>query len=215
MNTELHLLRREAVEHPTGELRREDLGHNGAGDEHGGHHGDDDGECFLRVLLALFREKAGIDGDERDRSGAAGHDVVEPVGQSECSDVGVGLLPGTESVGDVGLADVSDYARERDGAHQQQRRREGGVLVRWAEKAQQTHPSQINASCGWWESYWRGSDLGRQSRALRQRFGTSLVCVITGYWHYSGSSSFFQPVAQRGLFYECSPVFIAPNQPVV
>jgi hypothetical protein len=29
------------------------------------------------------------------------------------------------------------------------------VLVGWAEEAQQTHPSQINASCGCWESYWR------------------------------------------------------------
>ena len=139
MNAEPHLLGREAVEHPAGELRREDLGQDGAGDEHRGHHGNDDGESFLRILLALFRQKPGVDGDEGDRSGAAGDDVVEPVGEGEGGDVGVGLLSGAESVGDVGLADVSDHARERDGRHQQQRCRKRRVLVRWAEEAQQTH----------------------------------------------------------------------------
>ncbi len=110
MNAELHLLGREAVEHPAGELRGEDLGQDGAGDEHRGHHGDDDGESFLRVVLALFGQKTGIDGDESDRGGAAGDDVIEPVGQGEGGYVGVGLLSGAEGVGDVGLADVSDHA---------------------------------------------------------------------------------------------------------
>jgi hypothetical protein len=29
------------------------------------------------------------------------------------------------------------------------------VLVRWTKEAEKTHPSQINASGGWWESYRR------------------------------------------------------------
>ena len=120
MNAESQLLGREAVEHPTGELRGEDLGEDGACDQHRGHHRNDDGESFLGVLLALFRQKPGIDGDECDGGGAAGDDVVEPVGEGESGDVGVGLLTGAEGVGDVGLADVSDHARERDGRHQQQ-----------------------------------------------------------------------------------------------
>jgi len=162
MNTELQLLGREAVEHPAGELRGEDFGYDGAGDEHRGHHSDDDGESLLGVVLALLRQKAGVDGDESDRGGAAGDDVVEPVGQGEGGYVGVGLLSGAESVGDVGLADVSDHARERDGRHQQQRRRKRGVLVRGTKKAQQTHLWQINASGGWWQSYRGGENRGRQ-----------------------------------------------------
>ncbi len=66
-------------------------------------------------------------------------DVVKPVWEGEGGYVGVRLLAGTESVGDVGLANVSDHARERDGRHQQQRCRKRRVLVRWAEEAQQTH----------------------------------------------------------------------------
>lgn len=148
MNAEAHLLRVEAAEHPTGELRCEDFGDDRPGDEHGGHDGDDDGESFLRVLLAFFGEKSRIDGDECDGGGAAGDDVVEPVGQGESGDVGVGHLSGAESVGDVGLADVSDDAREGDGRHQQQRRGEGGVLVRGTEEAEKTHRLQSNASDG-------------------------------------------------------------------
>jgi len=159
-------------------LRREDLSHYGAGDEHGGHHGNDDGESLLRVLLALFRQKTGIDGDECDRGGATGNDVVEPVGQGEGGDVCVGLLPGAEGVGDVGLADVSDHARERDGRHQQQRRRKRRVLVRWPEETQQTHPSQIKPSGGRRESYRRdGIGNGNLGFSNKDR-GTFLAGVI-------------------------------------
>jgi len=129
MNAEIDLLWCEAGEHPAHELGREDLGQDGAGDQHGGHHGDDDGESLLRILLALFREETGVDRDKSDRSGASRDDVVEPVGQSKRGDVSVGLLAGSESIGNVGFADVSDGARERDGRHQKQRGRKGGVLM--------------------------------------------------------------------------------------
>src|SRR5271165_709998 len=179
MHAELHLLGREAVEEPGDELRGEDLGDYGAGYEHGGHYSNDDVESFLRVVLALFRKKPCIDGDECDGGGAAGDDVVEPVGQGEGGYVGVGLLSGTKGVGDVGLADVSDDAREGDGRHQQQRRRKGGMLVRWTEEAEETHRLQINASVGGGGELSAGWCRERQLWALRQGLGIFLVGVST------------------------------------
>ena len=100
-------------------------------DQHHGHHGDDDGESFLRIGSRFSGEEAGVDRDERDRRCAAGDEVVEPIGQGEGGDVGVGLRAGTEGLGDVGFADVSDDARDHDGGHQQQRCGKRGVLMRW------------------------------------------------------------------------------------
>ena len=155
MNAKRHLLRRKAGDDSTNQLRRENLRESGARDKRGRHHRNNDGESFLRVPLALFRQKPRIDGNECDRSCAARDDVVEKVGQGERRAIGVDQLSRAKRVGDVSLADVSDHARERDGSHQQQCRREGGVLVRRTEEAQQTHPSQINAFGGCWESYRR------------------------------------------------------------
>src|ERR1035438_10190051 len=151
MNAELHLGGREAVEHPSGELRREDFGEDCASDQDRGHYGDDDGEGFLRVRLALFGQEPRVDGDEGDGGGASGDDVVEPVGEGEGGYVGGGLLAGTEGVGDVGLADVSDDALQGDGRLQQESRGERGVLVRRTEETEQAHRLQSNASeraCG-------------------------------------------------------------------
>ena len=146
MDSQVHLRGREAVKHPAHELRREDFGEDGAHDHDRSHDRDDDGKGFLRVGIALLREKSRIDRDEGDRSRAPGHDVVEPVGQREGGDVGVGLRACAEGVGDVGLADVADHAREHDRRHQQQRGREGRVLVRGTKEPQKSgHGPQIYA----------------------------------------------------------------------
>jgi len=54
------------------------------------------------------------------------------------ADVGVGLRSGAEGVGNVGLAHIADHARKHHRRHQQQRGREGRVLVRGAEEAQKS-----------------------------------------------------------------------------
>ena len=66
MNTEIDLLGSEAGKHPADELGSEDFGQDGAGNQHGGHHGDNDRESLLRVVLAFFGEEAGVDGDKSD-----------------------------------------------------------------------------------------------------------------------------------------------------
>src|SRR5271163_3945505 len=113
MHTELHLLGREAGNDAMDQLRGEDFCEDGSGDQNRGHYGDDDGESFLRVLLALFSEEPRVDGDEGDRGRASGDDVVEKIGQGEGSSVGVDQLSRSEGIGDIGFANVSDDAGER------------------------------------------------------------------------------------------------------
>ena len=93
MDGQVDLRGREAVKHPAHELRRKDFSDDRSNDHHRSHHCDDDGEGLLRVGVALFREEPRIDRDEGNRSRAPGHDVIEPVGQGEGGDVGVGLRP--------------------------------------------------------------------------------------------------------------------------
>ncbi len=54
MHAKLHLLRLEVGNHPADDLQGEDLGQNGARDQHRGHHRDYDGECLLRIRFALL-----------------------------------------------------------------------------------------------------------------------------------------------------------------
>jgi hypothetical protein len=91
-----------------------------------------------KVFCVLLREKTGVDGNECDGGGAAGDQVVQPVGDGEASDIGVGLGAGAESPSNVGLADISDDARGHDGRHQQHGCRENAVLVRGPEMAEQS-----------------------------------------------------------------------------
>ena len=146
MDGQIHLRGRETVKHPAHELRRKDFGDDRAHDHHRGHDRDDDGKSLLRVGVALLREKPRIDGDECNGGRAPGHDVVEPVGQGEGGDVSVGLRACAEGIGDVGLADVADHAREHDRRHQQQRGRESRVLVRRTKEPQKSgHGPRIYA----------------------------------------------------------------------
>ncbi len=138
VNAEIELIGVETAEQVALDLRSEDFGEDGADPQHDRHHGDDDGEGLLRVLFFVLREEAGVDGNEGDGGGAAGDNVVQPVGNGETGDVGIGLRAGAEGPGDVGLADVSDDARRHDGRHQQQRGRKGAVLVRRPEMAEET-----------------------------------------------------------------------------
>ena len=80
MDGQVDLRGRETAKHPAHELRREDFSEDGAGNHHRGHDRDDDGEGFLRVGIAFFREKPCIDRDECNGSRTPGHNVVEPVG---------------------------------------------------------------------------------------------------------------------------------------
>ena len=97
-------------------------------------------KALLRFLVAAPRGVAGVDGDEGDRRGATRQDVVEEVGQVEGADVGVGMESGAERPRDVGLAQITDDARQHDRDHQQQRGRQLGVLMGRTQVAQHPRP---------------------------------------------------------------------------
>ena len=137
MNAKVDLIRLEVFDEPAHELGRVDFREDRAHDHYRGHDRDDDGECFLRVVVALLGQESRIDGDECNGGRAAGHNVVQEVGQGKRGNIGVGLRSGAEGEGNVGLAGVADHARERDRAHQQDGRRERRMLVRRPKKTQQ------------------------------------------------------------------------------
>ena len=82
----------------------------------------DDGEGFLGISFTLLGQKPSVDRDEGDRGRASGDDVVQEIRKGEGSDVGIGLGSRAESIGDIGLARVSNDARRHNCAHQQKRR---------------------------------------------------------------------------------------------
>ena len=138
VDAKLHLLRIELGEEKARNLGRKDFRQDNPDSQHGGHHGDDDRESLLRLAFLFLREKAGVDRNEGDGSSSAGHQVVQPVGNCEAGDVGVGRRSGAERVGNVGLAHVADHPREHDRRHEQQGGGKSAVLVRRTKPAQQT-----------------------------------------------------------------------------
>ncbi len=137
MNAELHLLGAEIGKKMARDFRGKKFRQQDAHAQHRGHHGDDDRESFLRFVFLVLREKTGVDRNEGDGSGAARHQIIQPVGNGEAGDVGVGCGPGAEGIRDIGLAHIPDHARQHDRRHEQQRGRKRSVLMGRAKEANQ------------------------------------------------------------------------------
>jgi hypothetical protein len=136
MNAQLQLLGIEAAEHMAFDLRCKDFCQDGPDPQHHGHYRHDDGKRFLCVLFFVLGQKSRVDRNKGDGGSSPGNEVVQPVGDGEAGDISVGLRTRAERPGDVGLAHIADDAREHDRRHEQQRRREGCVLVRRPQQAQ-------------------------------------------------------------------------------
>ena len=111
------------------DLRSEDLRQNHADAQHRRHHRDDDRKSLLCVFLPLFCEEASVDRYKGDGRRPTSHDVVQPVGNSEAGNIGIGLRPSAKRPRDICLANVPDHTGEHDRCHQQQGGRVGAVLM--------------------------------------------------------------------------------------
>jgi hypothetical protein len=95
---------RGGVEVDAGEERGEDLGEQDGEAENDGHGVEDDGEGSLAFGLVVLGAVAVEDGDEGDGGCAADEQVVDPLGEVEGNVVCVGGVSGSETPGDVLIA---------------------------------------------------------------------------------------------------------------
>jgi len=95
-------------------------------------------KVFCASVSFFSARKAGIDRNERDGSGPASNQIIQPVRNGEPGDISIGRAPRSEGVGDICLAHVADHAGEHHGRHQQERRRKSAVLMRRTQETEQT-----------------------------------------------------------------------------
>src|SRR5439155_2838536 len=111
-----------------GDPRRRELERDDARHDDQRHDGGDDREHVVAARLVILLEVARVDGDEGDRERAAGHDVIEEIGDGEGGVEGVGGAGGAEQRGDDRVAQKAEHARQQDG-QDEQRRGEADLLA--------------------------------------------------------------------------------------